>query len=132
MTNAHSARDWFLENGGKESDVAKHFVALSTNKEAVEKFGIDTANMFEFWDWVGGRYSLWSAIGLSIACTIGYDHFEELLKGAFSADEHFRHSSFEKNIPVLMAMIGIWYRNFFNAGTEAILPYCLLYTSRCV
>ncbi len=123
MTNAHSARDWFLENGGKESDVAKHFVALSTNKEAVEKFGIDTANMFEFWDWVGGRYSLWSAIGLSIACTIGYDHFEELLKGAFSADEHFRHSSFEKNIPVLMAMIGIWYRNFFNAGTEAILPY---------
>lgn len=123
MTNAHTAREWFLQNGGKESDIAKHFVALSTNKADVEKFGIDAANMFVFWDWVGGRYSLWSAIGLSIAATIGYENFEQLLKGAFSADSHFRETPFDKNIPVLMAMIGIWYRNFFNAGSEAILPY---------
>ncbi|HSN62162.1 MAG TPA: glucose-6-phosphate isomerase, partial [Ferruginibacter sp.] len=123
MTNAHTARAWFLQNGGSETDIAKHFVALSTNKADVEKFGIDAANMFVFWDWVGGRYSLWSAIGLSIAATVGYDNFEQLLKGAFSADTHFRETSFDKNIPVLMAMIGIWYRNFFNAGSEAILPY---------
>lgn len=123
MSNAHSARDWFLQNGGTEASIARHFVALSTNSSEVEKFGIDAANMFVFWDWVGGRYSLWSAIGLSIAVTIGYENFESLLKGAHSADNHFRHTSFEKNIPVIMAMIGIWYRNFFNANTEAILPY---------
>jgi glucose-6-phosphate isomerase len=123
MTNAHTARDWFLNNGGTEATIAQHFVALSTNQKDVEKFGIDVANMFVFWDWVGGRYSLWSAIGLSIAATIGYDHFESLLQGAHSADKHFRHSSFDKNIPVIMALLGIWYRNFFNANTEAILPY---------
>jgi glucose-6-phosphate isomerase len=123
MTNANTARDWFLANGGTETDIAKHFVALSTNKKDVEKFGIDPANMFVFWDWVGGRYSLWSAIGLSIAATIGYDNFEALLKGAHSSDEHFRNTSFDKNIPVIMALVGIWYRNFFNATTEAILPY---------
>ncbi len=123
MTNAHSARDWFIANGGKEEDVAKHFVALSTNKKDVEKFGIDADNMFVFWDWVGGRYSLWSAIGLSIAATIGYDNFEELLKGAHETDVHFKETAFEKNIPVLMALIGIWYRNFYGTSTEAILPY---------
>jgi glucose-6-phosphate isomerase len=123
MTNAHSAREWFLSQGAIEKDIAKHFIALSTNAAEVIKFGIDPANMFEFWDWVGGRYSLWSAIGLSIALTIGYDNFEFLLKGAEAADIHFRTTSFEKNIPVLMALIGIWHRNFFNAPTEAILPY---------
>ncbi|RYY49434.1 MAG: glucose-6-phosphate isomerase [Chitinophagaceae bacterium] len=123
MTNALSARDWFLQNGGTEANIARHFVALSTNKEAVEKFGIDPANMFVFWDWVGGRYSLWSAIGLSIAATIGYDNFEQLLKGAEATDIHFRETPFEKNIPVLMALIGIWYRNFYKVETEAILPY---------
>jgi glucose-6-phosphate isomerase len=123
MTNAHSARNWFLENGGSEKDIAKHFVALSTNEIEVSKFGIDTANMFEFWDWVGGRYSLWSAIGLSIALTIGYENFESLLKGAAEADNHFRNTPFENNIPIMMALIGIWHRNFYNAPTEAILPY---------
>jgi glucose-6-phosphate isomerase len=123
MTNANTARDWFLSNGGTETGIAKHFVALSTNKKDVEKFGIDPANMFVFWDWVGGRYSLWSTIGLSIAATIGYDNFESLLKGAHSADEHFRSTSFDNNIPVIMALVGIWYRNFFDATTEAILPY---------
>lgn len=123
MTNAHTAREWFLKSGATEKDIALHFVALSTNGEEVKKFGIDPANMFVFWDWVGGRYSLWSAIGLSIALTIGYDNFEMLLKGAFSADEHFKNTSFDKNIPVLMALIGIWYRNFYGAPTEAILPY---------
>ncbi|MEO6537848.1 MAG: glucose-6-phosphate isomerase, partial [Ferruginibacter sp.] len=123
MANAQTARKWFLSNGGDEKDIAKHFVALSTNKEDVEKFGIDPANMFIFWDWVGGRYSLWSAIGLSIAATIGYDNFEQLLKGAYAADVHFKESAFEKNIPVLMAVIGIWYRNFFGTETEAILTY---------
>jgi len=123
MTNAHSAREWFLQNGGKESDIAKHFVALSTNKTDVEKFGIDAANMFVFWDWVGGRYSLWSAIGLSIALSIGYDHFETLLKGAYNTDIHFKETAFENNIPVLMALVGIWYRNFYGTATEAILPY---------
>lgn len=123
MTNAHTARNWFLQNGGSEQTIASHFVALSTNSAEVEKFGIAAANMFVFWDWVGGRYSLWSAIGLSIAVTIGYDNFEELLKGAHEADQHFRTAPFEKNIPVIMAMLGIWYRNFFNANTEAILPY---------
>ena len=123
MTNAHTARNWFLQNGGSETFVAKHFVALSTNTSEVVKFGIDPANMFVFWDWVGGRYSLWSAIGLSIALTIGYEQFELLLKGASSADNHFKETSFENNIPVLMALIGIWHRNFYDAPTEAILPY---------
>jgi glucose-6-phosphate isomerase len=123
MTNALTAREWFLKNGGSEETIANHFVALSTNAAAVEQFGIDAANMFVFWDWVGGRYSLWSAIGLSIALTIGFDYFEALLKGAFSADEHFRHSPFEQNIPVMMALAGIWNRNFYGMATEAILPY---------
>lgn len=123
MTNAHTARNWFLEKAVDEKHIAKHFVALSTNEQAVTSFGIDKKNMFEFWDWVGGRYSLWSAIGLSIALTIGYDHFEDLLKGAYAADEHFRKEKFDKNIPVLMALLGIWYTNFFGAQSEAILPY---------
>jgi glucose-6-phosphate isomerase len=123
MTNAHTARDWFLKSAKEEKHVAKHFVALSTNEKEVTKFGIDKQNMFEFWDWVGGRYSLWSAIGLSIALTIGYENFEELLKGAFDVDQHFRNTEFEKNIPVLMALISLWYINFFDAQTEAILPY---------
>ena len=123
MTNAHTARQWFLEHAQDETHIAKHFAALSTNEKEVAKFGIDTANMFEFWDWVGGRYSLWSAIGLSIALTIGYDNFEQLLKGAFAADEHFKTAKFNQNIPVLMALLGIWYTNFFNAQSEAILPY---------
>lgn len=123
MTNAHTARDWFLQHAKDEALVAKHFVALSTNEKEVIKFGIDPANMFEFWDWVGGRYSLWSAIGLSIALTIGYENFEQLLKGAYETDQHFRSTPFEKNIPVLMALIGIWYGNFFGTKTEAILPY---------
>ena len=123
MTNALSARQWFLEYAKEETAVAKHFVALSTNEKEVVKFGIDKANMFEFWDWVGGRYSLWSAIGLSIALTIGYDNFEQLLRGAHEADNHFSQTPFEKNIPVLMALIGIWYTNFFGAESEAILPY---------
>jgi glucose-6-phosphate isomerase len=123
MTNAHTARDWFLAHAGDAKHVAKHFVALSTNEKEVTAFGIDKANMFEFWDWVGGRYSLWSAIGLSIALTLGYDNFEQLLKGAHAADEHFRKEKFEHNIPVLMALLGIWYTNFFGAQSEAILPY---------
>ncbi|MDP1843988.1 MAG: glucose-6-phosphate isomerase [Sediminibacterium sp.] len=123
MTNAHTARAWFLEYAVDEKHIAKHFAALSTNEKSVTEFGIDKANMFEFWDWVGGRYSLWSAIGLSIALTIGYDHFDQLLKGASVADEHFRKEKFDKNIPVLMALIGIWYTNFFGAQSEAILPY---------
>uniref|UniRef100_UPI004048BFBE glucose-6-phosphate isomerase n=2 Tax=Roseivirga sp. TaxID=1964215 RepID=UPI004048BFBE len=123
MTNANSARQWFLDQGASESDIAKHFVALSTNEKAVSEFGIDTANMFEFWDWVGGRYSLWSSIGLSIACTIGYDNFEALLKGAYEMDEHFKTAQFDQNIPVILALIGIWYTNFFGSETEAILPY---------
>jgi glucose-6-phosphate isomerase len=123
MTNAHSARDWFLQTAKDEAHVAKHFAALSTNEKEVVKFGIDKANMFEFWDWVGGRYSLWSAIGLSIALTVGYDHFETLLKGAHATDVHFRTTPFEKNIPVTMALIGLWYTNFFGSQTEAILPY---------
>jgi glucose-6-phosphate isomerase len=123
MTNAHTARDWFLQTAKDEQQVAKHFVALSTNEKEVTKFGIDKQNMFEFWDWVGGRYSLWSAIGLSIALTVGYENFEELLKGAHEGDKHFRHTEYEKNIPVLMALISLWYVNFFDAQTEAILPY---------
>ncbi|HJU46255.1 MAG TPA: glucose-6-phosphate isomerase [Chitinophagaceae bacterium] len=123
MTNAHTARAWFLGAAGDETHIARHFVALSTNEKEVVKFGIDKANMFEFWDWVGGRYSLWSAIGLSVALTIGYENFEQLLRGAHSVDEHFRAASAEKNIPALMALIGVWYNNFFGAATEAILPY---------
>lgn len=123
MTNAHTARSWFLEHAKEESAVAKHFVALSTNSKAVAAFGIDINNMFAFWDWVGGRYSLWSAIGLPIACVIGFDNFEQLLSGAYSMDEHFRHSTFERNIPVVLAMIGIWNTNFLGATSEAILPY---------
>lgn len=123
MTNAHTARNWFLQHAKEESCIAQHFAALSTNEKEVVKFGIDKANMFEFWDWVGGRYSLWSAIGLSIALTIGYDNFEQLLKGAYAADEHFKKEPFDKNIPVLMALIGLWYTNFFDAKSEAILPY---------
>jgi glucose-6-phosphate isomerase len=123
MTNAGSARNWFLEAAKSETRIKRHFVALSTNAEAVKAFGIDPENMFRFWDWVGGRYSLWSAIGLSIACTVGYEHFVELLEGAQALDAHFRDTPFEKNIPVILALIGIWYNNFFGAQTEAILPY---------
>ena len=123
MTNARSAKEWLLKAAKDEKAVAKHFVALSTNGEEVEKFGIDPANMFEFWNWVGGRYSLWSAIGLSIVLAIGFENFEELLAGAHETDLHFRKTPFEKNIPVIMAMLGIWYNNFFNAESLAILPY---------
>lgn len=123
MTNAHTARDWFLKKAKEKQHVAKHFVALSANKEGVEEFGIAPENRFVFWDWVGGRYSLWSSIGLSIALTIGYDNFEQLLKGAEAADHHFKTADFKENIPVLMALIGIWYTSFFGSETEAILPY---------
>ncbi|MBA3647987.1 MAG: glucose-6-phosphate isomerase [Chitinophagales bacterium] len=123
MTNAHTARAWFLKSAKAEIHIAKHFVALSTNENEVIKFGIDPQNMFQFWDWVGGRYSLWSAIGLSIALTIGYDNFEDLLKGGYETDIHFRETPLGKNIPVIMALVGIWYTNFFGSQTEAILPY---------
>ena len=122
MTNAESAKDWFLKSG-KQEDVAKHFVALSTNIDSVKKFGIDEENIFEFWDWVGGRYSLWSAIGLSISLAVGYENFEQLLKGANESDIHFQTADFKENVPVLMGLLGIWYRNFFDAGTYAVLPY---------
>ena len=122
MTNAASAKEWFLKKGSQD-DVAKHFVALSTNTKSVKEFGIAEENIFEFWDWVGGRYSLWSAIGLSIALAVGYDNFEQLLKGANETDTHFRTADFKENIPVLMGLLGIWYRNFYGAGTYAILPY---------
>ena len=123
MTNAFEAREWFLKCAKDHAYVAKHFVALSTNVEKVEEFGIDKDNMFVFWDWVGGRYSLWSAIGLSIACYIGFENYAELLQGAFEMDSHFRESPFERNIPVILALIGIWYNNFFGVQTEVILPY---------
>ncbi|TAJ02498.1 glucose-6-phosphate isomerase [Pectobacterium versatile] len=123
MTNAHSARDWFLKTAQNDKHVAKHFAALSTNAKAVGEFGIDTDNMFEFWDWVGGRYSLWSAIGLSIILSLGFENFEKLLSGAHAMDKHFASTPAEKNLPVLLALIGIWYNNFFGAETEAILPY---------
>jgi len=123
MTNAFTAREWFLKCAINQKRVSNHFVAISTNIEKVEEFGIDKDNMFVFWDWVGGRYSLWSAIGLSIACYIGYENFTELLQGAFEMDNHFRDAPFDKNIPVVLALIGIWYNNFFGAQTEAILPY---------
>lgn len=123
MTNARSARNWFLTAAGDTAHISKHFIAISTNVEKVKEFGIDPENMFEFWDWVGGRYSLWSVIGMSIALYVGMDNFEELLLGAHLADEHFRHTPFEQNIPVIMGLLGIWYNNFFEAETYAILPY---------
>lgn len=123
MTNAHSARDWFLAKAKDKEHVKKHFVAISTNAEAVGDFGIDTQNMFEFWDWVGGRYSLWSAIGLSIACTLGFENFRELLAGAHAMDNHFKNEPFERNLPVTLALLGIWYNNFFKAESHALLPY---------
>lgn len=123
MTNARSARSWFLENGGSENDIPKHFVALSTNAEGVKDFGIDTENMFGFWDWVGGRYSLSSAIGTSIALTVGFDNFIGLLDGMHAMDEHFRTAEPKDNLPLTLALIGIWYNNFYGAETEAILPY---------
>lgn len=122
MTNADSAKAWFLKSG-KQEEVAKHFVALSTNTNAVKNFGIAEENIFEFWDWVGGRYSLWSAIGLSIVLSVGYENFEQLLKGANESDIHFQTADFKENVPVIMGLMGIWYRNFFDAGTYAILPY---------
>ena len=123
LTNATSARSWFLESGGTHVDVAKHFVAVSTNASAVAKFGIDTANMFEFWDWVGGRYSLWSAIGLSIAIAIGMDAFEELLAGANAMDEHFVTAPLEKNMPALLALVGVWNVNFLGSTSQCVAPY---------
>ncbi|SMO35251.1 glucose-6-phosphate isomerase [Solitalea koreensis] len=123
MTNALSARDWFLKTAKDQRTVAKHFVALSTNKGKVTEFGIDEANMFTFWDWVGGRYSLWSAIGLSICLSVGFEHFEELLEGAHEMDLHFRNTPFEKNAPVILALLGIWYNNFWEAESHALLPY---------
>ncbi|SDL97857.1 glucose-6-phosphate isomerase [Pedobacter antarcticus] len=123
MTNALTAKSWFLDKGAKEADVAKHFAALSTNAKDVAEFGIDTENMFGFWDWVGGRYSLWSAIGMPIALSIGFDNFKALLKGAHAADEHFENTPFENNIPVILGLLGVWYINFFDAETQAILPY---------
>ena len=123
MANAHTARDWFLESAGDETAVASHFAALSTNREGVVAFGIDPENMFAFWDWVGGRYSLWSAIGASIALAIGFDNFEKLLSGAYAVDEHFRTAPFAENIPVIMGLMGVWYNNFFGAESHAILPY---------
>lgn len=122
LTNAKTARDWLVKALGEEA-VAKHFVALSTNTEEVKKFGIDPANMFEFWDWVGGRYSLWSAIGLSIAIAVGYDNFVELLTGGYEMDEHFRNAPLDKNIPVILGLLGVWYHNFFGAEAYAVLPY---------
>jgi glucose-6-phosphate isomerase len=123
MANAHSARSWFLAAAKDEAAVARHFVAMSTNAKEVARFGIDTANMFGFWDWVGGRYSLWSAVGLSIALFLGMDNFEALLAGAHRVDEHFRSAPFEENIPVVMGLLGLWYNNFFDAQSHAILPY---------
>ena len=123
MANAATARQWFLESGGREDDIASHFVAVSTNREAVTTFGIDPANMFEFWEWVGGRYSLWSAVGLSIALSVGMDRFEELLAGAHEMDKHFKNEPLERNIPVVLAMLGVWYNNFFGADSYAVLPY---------
>ncbi len=123
ITNACSARQWFLSKGGSEKDIAKHFVAVSTNRSAVESFGINPDNMFEFWDWVGGRYSLWSAIGLPIALTVGMDHFYELLAGAHEMDQHFATAPFDKNLPVMLALVGVWQINFLGISAHAILPY---------
>ncbi len=123
MTNAESAKKWFLEKSGSQGDVAKHFVAVSTNEKSVKEFGIAPENMFVFWDWVGGRYSLWSSIGLSIICTIGFENFVQLLEGAHAMDNHFRETPLDKNIPVILALLGVWYTNFFDAQSEVILPY---------
>ncbi|MCL4110461.1 UNVERIFIED_CONTAM: hypothetical protein GTU68_022343 [Idotea baltica] len=123
LSNAHIAREWFLQSDANEGDISKHFVAVSTNSEAVADFGIDTQNMFEFWDWVGGRYSLWSAIGLSIILAVGMKQFKELLGGAHAMDKHFKEAPLEENMPVIMAMLGVWYNNFFDAKSQAILPY---------
>ncbi len=123
MANANSARRWFLDKVKDETAIKKHFAAISTHRENVVNFGIDPNNMFEFWDWVGGRFSLWSAVGLSVAIYIGMDRFEELLQGAHEADLHFRHAAYDRNIPVIMALLGIWYNNFFSAASHAILPY---------
>ncbi|SIT72267.1 glucose-6-phosphate isomerase [Ectothiorhodosinus mongolicus] len=123
LTNAHSARRWFLEQGGQEEDIAKHFVAISTNPRAVSEFGIDPANRFGFWDWVGGRYSLWSAIGLSIAISVGMDRFRELLAGAHAMDQHFRKAPLARNMPVILGLLGVWYHNFLGATAHAVLPY---------
>ncbi|WKX89412.1 hypothetical protein Q1695_008795 [Nippostrongylus brasiliensis] len=123
ITNAETAKEWFLNKAGSKSAVAKHFVALSTNVPKAQEFGIDPANMFEFWDWVGGRYSLWSAIGLSIAVHVGFDNFKNLLEGAHAADEHFCNEPLEKNVPVIMAMLGVLYINVYGAETQALLPY---------
>jgi glucose-6-phosphate isomerase len=123
LANAYSARNWFIDQGGNMEEISRHFVAVSTNAKLVREFGIDPENMFGFWDWVGGRYSLWSAVGLSLALAIGYDHFEELLDGGFAVDEHFRNAPLEQNIPVLMALLGIWNGNFWGATSQAVLPY---------
>ncbi|WGZ94519.1 MAG: glucose-6-phosphate isomerase [Candidatus Thiothrix putei] len=123
MTNAHHARHWFLQHAEDDTHIAKHFVAVSTNREAVIGFGIDPDNMFGFWDWVGGRYSLWSAIGLSIVLAVGADHFNDLLGGAHAMDQHFREAPFERNMPVILALLGVWYSNFFGAESQAVLPY---------
>ena len=123
LANAYSARNWFIDQGGNLEEISRHFVAVSTNEKLVREFGIDPENMFGFWDWVGGRYSLWSAVGLSLALAIGYDHFEELLDGGYSVDEHFRNAPLEQNIPVLMALLGIWNGNFWGAASQAVLPY---------
>ncbi len=128
MQNANTARNWFLRHAKSDSDIAKHFVAISTNAKSVSEFGIDTNNMFEFWDWVGGRYSLWSAIGLPLALGIGMHHFNALREGAYDIDMHFKNSSLDKNIPVIMALVGIWNRNFLGAETLAVLPYDHLLT----
>ncbi|MEI6128021.1 MAG: glucose-6-phosphate isomerase, partial [Pseudomonadota bacterium] len=123
MANANTARQWFLQSGGKASDIARHFVAVSTNTEEVSRFGIDPANMFEFWDWVGGRYSVWSAIGLPVVLAIGMEHFEAFLEGAYDMDKHFRTAGFRENIPVILGLTGILYNNFFKYETHALLPY---------
>jgi len=123
LTNAKSARQWFLASGASDSDIARHFVAVSTNQHEVRSFGIDVANMFEFWDWVGGRFSLWSAVGLSVALAVGFDNFEELLDGANAMDRHFRKAPLEHNMPVILALLGIWYVNFFGAESTAVIPY---------
>jgi len=123
LTNALSAREWFLGHAGDERHIARHFAAVSTNREKVAEFGIDLSNMFRFWDWVGGRYSLWSSIGLSIALFLGFDRFSELLAGAYAMDQHFLHAPLEKNMPVIMAMLGVWYNNFFQTASHAVIPY---------
>jgi len=123
LANAYSARNWFIDQGGNMEEISRHFVAVSTNAKLVREFGIDPENMFGFWDWVGGRYSLWSAVGLSLALAIGFDHFEDLLDGGFAVDEHFRNAPLEQNIPVLMALLGVWNGNFWGAASQAVLPY---------